>query len=164
MNSNASVFETQLGWVGISGSDIGIKQLILPVGSFSEACRLIGIQDNYEENPSGVLADIIDRVKIYLKGHKVDFTDKVDYSGATEFQRMVWKTNRLIPYGETRSYSWIAEQIGRPNAARAVGQAVGSNQLPLIIPCHRVLAKDGSIGGYGGGINLKRYLLKLETI
>ena len=67
-----------------------------------------------------------------------------------------------IPRGETRSYAWIAKKIGKPRAARAVGAACGANPVPIIVPCHRVIASDGSLGGFGGGLPLKRRLLKLE--
>jgi len=75
----------------------------------------------------------------------------------------VWQATRLIPYGETRSYLWVAVQIGKPGAARAVGQALGRNPLPVIVPCHRVIAADGGLGGFTGGLEMKRRLLELET-
>ena len=70
---------------------------------------------------------------------------------------------RLIPYGETRSYLWVAKQIGRPGAVRVVGQALGRNPLAIIVPCHRVIASDGGFGGFGGGVEMKRHLLWLEA-
>ncbi len=91
------------------------------------------------------------------------FPDELDLSTATPFQRQVWEKTRLIPYGETRSYSWVAEQIGKPGAARAVGQALGRNPLPIIIPCHRVVASDGKLCGFAGGLGMKRRLLSLEA-
>ncbi len=99
-----------------------------------------------------------------MAGHKVAFPDALDLSAATSFQRQVWQITRLIPYGETRSYSWLAEQLGKAGAVRAVGQALGRNPLPIIIPCHRVVAKDGQLGGYTGGVEIKRYLLNLEAL
>ncbi len=86
----------------------------------------------------------------------------------TPFQRKVWRAIQKIPYGETRSYQWIAKKIGRPKAVRAVGQACGKNPLPLLIPCHRVVGSRGKIGGFTGagstgGLKLKRRLLKLEA-
>jgi len=74
----------------------------------------------------------------------------------------VWAVDRRIPYGETRSYGWIAQQIEKPHAARAVGGALAANPIPIIIPCHRVVRQDGSLGGYGGGIQMKADLLALE--
>lgn len=80
----------------------------------------------------------------------------------TPFQIKVWRAIQTIPYGETRSYLWIAKKIGNPKAVRAVGQACGANPLPLLIPCHRVVASHQKIGGFGGGLPLKRRLLQLE--
>jgi O-6-methylguanine DNA methyltransferase len=78
------------------------------------------------------------------------------------FQRAVLTAIQKIPFGETRSYGWVARAIGKPRASRAVGQALGANPIPIIIPCHRIIASDGSLGGYGGGLPLKRKLLTLE--
>jgi methylated-DNA-[protein]-cysteine S-methyltransferase len=80
----------------------------------------------------------------------------------TEFQQLVWKALQTIPYGETRSYRDIAEQIGRPKLCRAVGMANHRNPITIIIPCHRVIGADGSLTGYGGGLPLKQQLLNLE--
>ncbi len=79
---------------------------------------------------------------------------------ATEYQRRVWSVVASIPCGETRSYSWVAERAG--GSPRAVGQALARNPFPLIIPCHRVVGKDGSLTGYAGGLELKRRLLEME--
>jgi O-6-methylguanine DNA methyltransferase len=75
----------------------------------------------------------------------------------------VWRILTKIPRGETRSYGWVAQQVGKPRASRAVGAACGANPVPVIIPCHRVIAGDGSIGGFGGGLPMKRRLLALES-
>jgi len=82
----------------------------------------------------------------------------------TEFQRKVWKAIATIPRGQTRSYAWLAKKVGNPKAYRAVAQACGANPFPRIIPCHRVIAADGTIGGFSGGIARKRRLLKLEGV
>ena len=106
---------------------------------------------------------LMERLKAYFSGCRTSFPDKLDLSRATHFQREVWEITRLIPYGETRSYAWVAEQIKKPKAVRAVGQALARNPLPIIIPCHRVRASDGDLGGFSGGIEVKRYLLSLEA-
>lgn len=105
----------------------------------------------------------MERLKAYLSGHRTTFPDKLDLSQATHFQHEVWEKTRLIPYGETRSYAWVAEQIKKPRAMRAVGQALGKNPIPIIVPCHRVVASDGKLGGFGGGVEMKRHLLSLES-
>lgn len=98
----------------------------------------------------------------YFEGKAVSFDWPLDWSQGTAFQQKVWKTLQRVPYGETRSYQWVAEQIGSPKAVRAVGQANGTNPFPIVVPCHRIIQKDGSIGGYSGGVEIKRALLELE--
>ncbi len=85
---------------------------------------------------------------------------RLEVGESTGFQRRVWGVVAHIPYGETRSYSWVAERVG--GSPRAVGQALARNPCPLLIPCHRVVGKDGEMGGYAGGVDLKRKLLELE--
>ena len=100
----------------------------------------------------------------YFKGGRVKFSFPIDLDleGCTGFQRDVWEATSRIPYGQLRSYGWIAAEIGRSHAARAVGQALGTNRLPIIIPCHRVVRSDGSLGGFSGGLHWKEELIKLE--
>ncbi|HEX4205739.1 MAG TPA: methylated-DNA--[protein]-cysteine S-methyltransferase [Ktedonobacteraceae bacterium] len=97
----------------------------------------------------------------YLRGERSEFTLPLDLRG-TPFQVDVWNALRRIPYGETRSYSDIAQDVDRVKAVRAVGAANGANPIPVIIPCHRVIGKDGSLTGYGGGLPVKAELLRLE--
>lgn len=101
------------------------------------------------------------QVDEYLAGERKVFTIEIDLAG-TDFQKAVWRELMNIPYGETRSYQEIAQAIGRPKAARAVGTACGKNAWPIIIPCHRVVAKNG-LGGFSLDMNLKKYLLQLEN-
>jgi len=102
----------------------------------------------------------------YFSGKKRGFDQKVDFIEGTEFQRKVWNALLKIPYGETRSYQDIARTVGLPKGYRAVGMANRSNPVPLIVPCHRVIGKDGSMTGYGGpgkaGLRRKEFLLRLE--
>lgn len=86
----------------------------------------------------------------------------LDVVQGTPFQRQVWDALRTIPYGETRSYAWLAAAVGKPGAARAVGQANGANPVGIVVPCHRVISADGGVGGYAGGVAMKRALLALE--
>lgn len=106
--------------------------------------------------------DLARKLHQYAEGKPVHWEIPVDLSTGTIFQRKVWHALTKIPYGETRSYGWIAKQIGKPKASRAVGAACGANPVPVIVPCHRVIAGDGSIGGFGGGLPMKRRLLALE--
>ena len=103
------------------------------------------------------------QLQAYADGKAVRFSSRLDFSSGTPFQQKVWRALQTIPRGETRSYAWVARKIGRPRAVRAVGAACGANPIPVIVPCHRVIASDGSIGGFGGGLALKRRLLALES-
>jgi len=158
-----TTFNTVIGWVGIVSSARGLLRTTLPQRSVQEARQLLGDNVNYATGSPHPFEDLVGRFKVYFDGHKVGFPDKLDLSGATPFQREVWEKTRLIPYGETRSYFWVAKQIGKPKAARAVGQALAKNPLLIIVPCHRVVAGDGKLGGFSEGVEMKSYLLSLEA-
>jgi O-6-methylguanine DNA methyltransferase len=98
----------------------------------------------------------------YLEGKSRSFDLPVDLDDQPIFRRKVWQALQAIPYGRVRSYGWVARKLGKPKAARAVGGACGANPMPLLIPCHRVVAGDGSLGGFSGGLSVKKRLLKLE--
>lgn len=98
----------------------------------------------------------------FFSGQRAFFTVPVDLSGVPEFQGKVLRATAGIPFGESRSYGWLADRIGHPRAARAVGTALGRNPVPFIVPCHRIVRDDGSLGGYGLGLPMKRSLLLLE--
>ncbi|MCL6558940.1 MAG: methylated-DNA--[protein]-cysteine S-methyltransferase, partial [Firmicutes bacterium] len=112
-----------------------------------------------DPGPAGVLLEEIER---YFSGEKVSFSSPVDWTEYTPFQRLVLEIVKRIPYGEVSSYGRVAGEAGAPRAARAVGGVMRSNRTPLVVPCHRVLAADGSLGGFTGGLEMKRYLLNLE--
>lgn len=153
---------TDMGWVGILSSATGLRCTTLPQPSTQEARQLLG-NINHATWALHSFDNLIQRCRIYFGGHRVTFPDQLDLSGATAFQQQVWEITRLIPYGETRSYAWVAEQIGQPRAVRAVGQALGKNPLPIIIPCHRVITSNSKLGGFGGGVEMKKRLLSLEA-
>jgi methylated-DNA-[protein]-cysteine S-methyltransferase len=158
------VFNTPAGWVGLSASMAGLVRVILPQYSQKIAAHLLGADSNRVIQSPDQFKDLIKRLQAYFSGQRVKFPDKLDLSEATPFQREVWQATQKIPYGETRSYGWVAKQVGKTKAARAVGQALGNNPLPVIVPCHRVLASGGGLGGFSGGLERKKYLLNLETI
>jgi methylated-DNA-[protein]-cysteine S-methyltransferase len=112
------------------------------------------------EQPFG---DLPARLARHLSGLPQEFPDRVDYRHATPFLVAVWEATRRIPPGQTRSYSWVARQVSRPSAARAVGQAMRRNPVPIVVPCHRVVAAGGGLGGFSGGLWLKRRLLEVEA-
>jgi methylated-DNA-[protein]-cysteine S-methyltransferase len=99
----------------------------------------------------------------YFSGKNVRFDIPLDWSDFSEFQKSVWRATAKIPYGQTKTYSWVARAAGSPAATRAAGSALGVNPLPVIIPCHRVVRADGALGGFGMGLPMKEKLLKLES-
>jgi methylated-DNA-[protein]-cysteine S-methyltransferase len=145
-------------------SPIGLLTL---AGHGSVLTNLRMVDQTYEPSRAGWMherdgfADAVAQLNAYFAGELVDFDLELDLQG-TEFQRRVWRALLTIPYGETRSYGEIAEQIGAPGAARAVGLANGHNPIAIVVPCHRVIGAGGSLTGYGGGLDRKRTLLGLE--
>ena len=108
------------------------------------------------------MSDVVAQLRAYFAGELRDFDLPLAFSG-TAFQERVWDRLRVIPYGETTTYGAIARDIGRPDAVRAVGAANGANPIPIVVPCHRVVGSNGSLTGFGGGINVKRWLLDHEA-
>ncbi len=101
-------------------------------------------------------------LKEYFENGREEFTQKTVFTKGTEFYRKVWFVLKEVPYGETRTYRWLAEKLGKPSACRAVGQALSRNPIPIVFPCHRIIESDGSIGGYSSGFDIKRRLLEFE--
>ncbi|MDA8079708.1 MAG: methylated-DNA--[protein]-cysteine S-methyltransferase [Nitrospiraceae bacterium] len=98
----------------------------------------------------------------YFANAREEFTCMTAFIEGTKFEKKVWELIREIPYGETRTYKWVAEKIGEPHAFRAVGNALGKNPIPIVFPCHRVIESSGSIGGYSSGVRIKQRLLEIE--
>ncbi len=157
-----AIFDTLMGYAGVLGSKAGLRITTLPQPSEKEVENLLLIRIFSAVSSVHLYRDLVQRIQRYYEGDPVNFPDKLDLSGATTFQRAVWQTTRSIPYGETRSYLWVAGQIGQPGAPRAVGQALHRNPLPLIVPCHRVIGSNGRLVGFGGGVEMKKHLLTLE--
>jgi methylated-DNA-[protein]-cysteine S-methyltransferase len=154
-----AVFQTSAGWMGVRASDNGLTDVILPRQSREDVLTVLHIMD---EVGTDYFTDLIRRFRAYFDGEAVDFPDEVDVSSGTPFQRGVWEVCRRIPRGVTRSYSELAAETGRSEAARATGSALAKNPLPIIIPCHRVIAANGTLGGFSGGLEMKRHMLELE--
>ena len=108
------------------------------------------------------LAQAKEELEAYFRGHLTRFTTPVDISHGTDFQQQVWRQLQQLDYGESCSYQAIAEAIGHPKAVRAVGTANGANQLAIVVPCHRVVGKNGKLTGYAFGLDMKLYLLNME--
>lgn len=147
--------ETVMGRFGIAEENQAIVAVYLPWPVDDE----IIVQDIGTETP--LLEEAFRQLHEYLAGKRREFTLPLDAQG-TEFRRRVWRELRNIPYGETVSYQTVAERIGNPKAARAVGAANGRNPIPIFIPCHRVIGASGNLVGFGGGLELKEKLLNLE--
>lgn len=150
------------------------SSLDTPVGAFlvcgtDRALTMTSFSSGHQQrepDPSWIrdsapLRYALDEFEAYFGGDPIEFSAPVRLEG-TPFQESVWEALLAIPYGSTTSYGEIAQNIGRPNAARAVGAANGANRLPVIVPCHRVLGSDRSLTGFGGGLEAKEILLKLE--
>lgn len=116
----------------------------------------------YIQSGGGFIATVAHQLDEYFAGRLLQFNVPLDLRG-TSFQRQVWELLRPIPYGETRSYFQIAQALGRPTATRAVGQAIGSNPVAIVVPCHRVIGAHGGLTGYAGGLGRKQALLDLEA-
>jgi methylated-DNA-[protein]-cysteine S-methyltransferase len=159
---NYSVFDTEFGWVAIAGSKEGLSRITLPQPSHEKALAYIAALFPQSVAKPSFFGDLILRLQLYFKGERVNFSDALDLSGTTTFQRDVWMLARSIPYGETRTYGWIARGIGKPRAGRAVGQALGRNRFPIVVPCHRVVGAGGSLIGFSNDLEMKRRLIDLE--
>jgi methylated-DNA-[protein]-cysteine S-methyltransferase len=104
----------------------------------------------------------VKELKSYFQGSVSDFSQKIEFLTGTDFEKKVWTALKEIPFGETRTYKWVAEKTGSPAATRAVGRALSKNPVSIVIPCHRVIESDGAIGGYSSGVDKKRRLLEME--
>lgn len=158
MKLRFSEYQSPIGKIRVVADESGIKRVEL----FEE-----GWEKFLEANPEIIedrehCGEAIRQLDEYFSGKRKDFELPLSIEG-TDFRKQVWNALQKIPYGEVRSYADVAEMIGNPKAVRAVGQANRSNQLPIIIPCHRVIAKSGSLGGYAGSNTpIKRILLEKE--
>ena len=156
------VVETKIGWIGLAWSARGLVTLQLPKSTRAAAVRTL-----QREYPQGVWREdaspeMLREIREYAEGRRRAFELPLDWSSIKPFQRAVLKATSTIPFGETRSYGWVAHKIGKPRASRAVGHALATNPIPIILPCHRVIGSDGGLHGYGGGLPMKAMLLKLE--
>lgn len=148
-----TVYQSPLGPLTLVGGPGGLRALHFPETSLS-------LDDTGRDGE--LLAPVVDQLDAYFAGRRVRFEVGLDLTG-TPFQLRVWRELMDIPYGTTLSYGDLARAIGRPDRARAVGAAVGRTPVPIIIPCHRMVAADGALTGYRGGLARKRALLDLES-
>jgi len=165
------VFRTCAGPVGLVASPAGIVRLALPSEFPSSAANSLavpGLPTTTAPLPapedSPLFQGLVPMLVRYFAGERMAFDEVLDIAGATPFEQRVWRAARTVPYGETRSYAWLAREIGQPRATRAVGHALGRNPIPIIIPCHRFVRSDGALGGLSAGLDMKVWLLRLEGV
>ncbi|MGM8212169.1 methylated-DNA--[protein]-cysteine S-methyltransferase [Virgibacillus sp. W0430] len=161
-----SYLHKKTNWeIYLAATDFGLCYVSLPNEPFEAFTSWINRRfKNYKLiKTEEKFATNIKEVNNYLNGERLHFSWQLDLNG-TAFQQSVWNALLNIPYGQTVSYSEIAIQIGNSKAVRAVGTAIGANPLPIIVPCHRVVGKDGSLTGYRGGLNVKKALLAIEGV
>ena len=143
-------YRSEIGWIKISGAEEGIRSLYF-------------VEDDevWNSKPHPSLQECLRQLEEYFQGKRQSFSLKLLPEG-TEFQKKVWKQLLTVPYGKTASYQDIAAALGDKNAVRAVGSANGKNPISIIVPCHRVIGRNGNLIGYGGGVWRKEWLLKHE--
>ncbi len=159
----AALLETPLGWVSVVVEGARVVAISLPA-PLERAQQAIGAEARAGVSAAPLRA-VTDDLRRYFQGEEVNLNRHlVDLSGQPPFVRRALSAARRIPYGQVRTYGWVARAAGRPGAARAAGQAMARNPVPLLIPCHRVVGAGGRLTGFGGGLELKRALLRLEGV
>ena len=158
-----SYLDTPVGRLWVAATERGLYRVTLGPSEreFLTSLRRFGGEPERDEEP---FRELFNRLRDYFRGVPTSFSDLALDLRGTEFQRAVWRAVAEIPYGRVSTYKEIAARVGRPRAYRAVGNAVGRNRLMIVVPCHRVVRADGRIGGFGGGVEVKRYLLRLEGL
>jgi O-6-methylguanine DNA methyltransferase len=160
---SVATVDSPMGGLTLVGSERGLFHVFLPRGGRAVTGSLLrktipGVQ--FVRNDAR-MAEPVRQLREYFEGKRTEFSVALDVQG-TAFQMKVWKALTRVAYGETESYTDIGRRIGRPQAARAVGAACGANPVPIIIPCHRIVGRDGSLTGFAGGLPMKEKLLELE--
>ena len=156
--SNFSRFDSIIGTIFVISTPKGISRVILGKNRFNEfisSLKGVKLIEGGKAEASGR------EVNLYLEGKLKEFQSRLDLSSGTPFQISIWRELLKIPYGRVKTYGEIEEKIGNSRAARAVGSAVGANPIPIIVPCHRVVATNG-LGRYSCGIEIKKKLLQIE--
>jgi len=152
-----SHFQSPVGRLKLVAGEVGLVAILWE----EEDPNRVRLGAMVEQPDHAVLAETSRQLGDYFTGRRQRFTVKLDFRG-TEFQKQVWSALLAIPFGETRSYGQIAQELGRPSASRAVGAANGRNPISIIAPCHRVVGANGSLTGFAGGLAAKTYLLDHE--
>jgi methylated-DNA-[protein]-cysteine S-methyltransferase len=151
--------DSPVGQLKLIASQKGLAAILWP----NDDPKRVRLDATAEDREHPILIETERQLRAYFTGELQRFTVPLDFQG-TPFQSSVWQALLLIPFGETRTYRHIAEQIGKPTAFRAVGAANGKNPISIIAPCHRVIGSDGSLTGFAGGLDAKHFLLRLEGV
>jgi methylated-DNA-[protein]-cysteine S-methyltransferase len=152
-----STFDSPIGVLKLVASPSGLAAVVWE----NDDPKRVRLGPTSEDATDAILIKASRQLKAYFAGDLKVFTLRLDFRG-TDFQKSVWEALLTIPFGETRSYSDIARQIGKPKASRAVGAASGRNPIAIIAPCHRLIGSNGALTGFAGGIAAQEYLLRLE--
>ncbi len=165
MEVSYRTISTPFGFVAFVAGARGLRRVYLP--EKSEAAMQRAVTRDYKEATEDprLLPELAAQLRAYFEGKQVEFDVRLDCAEAGAFHARVWNSCRKVGYGQTTTYKGLATKVGQPNAARAVGNAMGANPFPIVVPCHRVLKSDGSLGGYSGsqGLAFKRRLLEMES-
>lgn len=156
-----TVFPTPLGLLGAASTSEGL--CCIKIKTTETAFRNY-LQANYKQTPEkseALQKELVKQFGLYFSGKLRQFSLPLDLSQGTPFQKKIWRRLCSIPSGSTQSYEWLV--INNPNSCRAAGNAVGKNPLPIVVPCHRIVRKNGELGGYSGGLHIKKFLLSLEN-
>lgn len=158
MKIGYDIYKSPIGIIAVVVDEVGVRKIELEEEKWKEYLN----KNKFLKRDRELCKETITELNEYFKGKRKKFNLKLSIEG-TEFRKKVWSELENIPYGETRSYSQIAENIGKPKAVRAIGQANKANNIPIIIPCHRVIGKNGNLTGFlGKKIGIKEYLLNHE--
>lgn len=162
-----SMFKTTIGWCGLLRWERGIVRLYIGCPEREKLLNQITRECGHSVLRAPAKGELVDRIKSYCSGEKVFFDPcDLDWSFKTSFQKRVYQAVMNIPYGTTETYGGLARKCDCPSGSRAVGNALASNPFPLVVPCHRIIRRDGRLGGFSawGGVALKESLLKLEGV
>lgn len=159
-----TLFQTSFGWSGVVWSALGVRRIFLPHRTREGAEKRMAKEFPYAKEERSTCWGLVTALKNYFKGRGFWWSGSWNLPGFSPFSLAVYGKVSQIPYGEVRTYSWVGASLGSSILSRAVGTALGKNPLPILVPCHRVVRKDGDLGGFSapGGRGLKAKLLQLE--